>query len=65
MISPLIMKKEFLSAVCSFLSLAVDILQQIHNFIGIAPFIVIPGNHFEEAFFSGEIVLECSRAVIN
>jgi hypothetical protein len=40
---------------CSLLG--IDVLEEVHYFVGISPFIIVPGNYFEETLFAGQVVL--------
>src|SRR3989338_2999544 len=38
---------------------------QVHATVGIAPFIVVPRNNFEEAFFPLQVVLKRGQRIVN
>ena len=47
------------------LELGGDLLRELNNAVGITPFVVIPGNDLEEAFFALEVVLHGGQRVID
>jgi hypothetical protein len=49
----------------SRLLLAVDVLEQIHYLVGVAPLVVVPGNNPKEALLAFQVVLQGSKTVVN
>ena len=41
------------------------VAEQVNHPLGVTPFIIVPGNQFEEAFFPGQVVLQSGKAVVD